>query len=323
MPVYGGALMTGVLLWKGVRLNLGETGPMFADENGGTGVLSDAEQQGLVDYHGTIPVPLNPNLDPVGGGFSSRAIVGRDLFFGTNGSGTNPTLRDAGCSGCHADEDPVRPETRGYTLDFLGRPLSRGEDLELVDPDCLSLLESFLSPNLRNVNSACDLDRDGDGNVDIDRNNDGWADCETYFVQNPDTDDDFQRDDDNSWPCPVDRGDPTGPRRVFKRKGQSFSIPTKLGVFSTGPYMHDHSVSSLRNLLDPSGQAGTVLDGGASTDPTYGSAHYPRLQKLFNDFHDIRGHDDFVPGASRVQKRLRSTDVDADLEALLAFIESL
>ena len=29
-PVHGGSLLTGMMLWKGVRLNLGETGPMFA-----------------------------------------------------------------------------------------------------------------------------------------------------------------------------------------------------------------------------------------------------------------------------------------------------
>ena len=323
MPLYGGTLLTGMILWKGVRLNLGETGPMFISENGGTGVLSDAEQQGLVDYHETIPVPLNPNLNVVGGGLSPLALVGRDLFFGTNDSGTNPTLRRAGCSGCHPEGHPVTLEARGYTLDFVGPELSGGENLERVDPDCVSLQESFLSPNLRNVNSGCDLDEDGDGEPDIDRNGDGWDDRETYVIQNADTDDDFQRDDDNSWSCPVDLGDPTGPRKTFARKGRGFSISTKLGVFSTGPYFHDHSVSSLRNLLDPSGQAGTVLDGGASTNPVYGNARYPKLQKLFNELHDVRGHEDFVPLASKVQLSLQSTDVDADIEALLAFIESL
>ena len=42
MPVYGGSLATGLILWKGVRLNMGETGPMFGGENGGTGVLNDS-----------------------------------------------------------------------------------------------------------------------------------------------------------------------------------------------------------------------------------------------------------------------------------------
>src|SRR4030095_13660140 len=51
MPVYGGSIATGLILWKGVRLNMGETGPMFGGENGGGGVFTDVEQQGLIDYH--------------------------------------------------------------------------------------------------------------------------------------------------------------------------------------------------------------------------------------------------------------------------------
>lgn len=323
MPVYGGTRLTGMLFWKGVRLNLGESGPIFAEENGGTGVFSDAEQQGLVDYHETIPVPLNPNLDLEEGSYSPLALAGRDLFFGTDNSGTNPTLRTAGCSGCHAGEDPVTLATRWYTLDFIDHRLSGGENLGRVDPGCQSLKESFLNPNVRDVNSACNLDEDGDGRADVDRNSDGWDDRETYAIQNADTREDFQRDDDNSWPCPMDLDDPTGPRRTFARRGERFSIPTKLGLFSTGPYFHDHSVSSLRNLLDPSGQAGTVLDKGASAHPVYGNLAYPKLQKLFNEFHDVRGHQEFARRASKVQVSLKSTDVDADIEALLAYIESL
>ena len=51
MPVYGGTIGTGLILWKGVRLNMGETGPMFGGENGGHGLFTDAEQQALIDYH--------------------------------------------------------------------------------------------------------------------------------------------------------------------------------------------------------------------------------------------------------------------------------
>lgn len=75
MPMYGGSLLTGLILWKGVRLNLGETGPMFGGENGGTGVLTDTEQQALVDYHEIIPVPLNPNLDPATGDYSALSTL--------------------------------------------------------------------------------------------------------------------------------------------------------------------------------------------------------------------------------------------------------
>ena len=45
--------------------------------------------------------------------------------------------------------------------------------------------------------------------------------------------------------------------------------------------------------------------------------------KNFNEFHDVRGHEEFFPGVSKVQQDLMSTNVDADIEALLAFIESL
>ena len=64
MPVYGGSPLTGLILWKGVRLNLGETGPMFAGENGGTGVFTEPEQQALIDYHAIIPTPLNRTWTP-------------------------------------------------------------------------------------------------------------------------------------------------------------------------------------------------------------------------------------------------------------------
>ena len=42
-----------------------------------------------------------------------------------------------------------------------------------------------------------------------------------------------------------------------------------------------------------------------------------------SEFHDIRGHEDFVPNASKVQLNLNSTNVQADIEAILAFIESI
>ena len=54
--------------------------------------------------------------------------------------------------------------------------------------------------------------------------------------------------------------------RFFGRESTHFSIPTKLGVFGTPPYFHDHGPLSLRALLDPEIQT--------SSDPTYGDAAY-------------------------------------------------
>lgn len=321
MPVYGGTLATGMMLWKGVRLNMGETGPMFGGENGGHGIFTDAEQQGLVDYHETIPVPLNPNMDLVTGGLTQQAALGEDLFFGTNDTGLNPNMRSAGCSECHPRTELGSTNVRGFTADFIDPILSSGENLESFDPLCLPLFENILALNLRNINSACNVDVDNDGKPDRDRNADRYPDFETYDVMNVDDEDPFKRDDPNSYPCPLDLSNPQGELREFDRDAKKFSIPTKLGVFSSGPYMHDHSIYSLRTLLDPAAQA---------VDPVYGSPgrnigdpDYVGLFKFFNEFHDIRGHEDRVANSSKVQVNLQSTNVQADIEAILAFIESL
>ena len=141
-----------------------------------------------------------------------------------------------------------------------------------------------------------------------------------------DTDDDFKRDDANSYQCdctPGSFGCDTDGRRIFTRDKRVFSIPTKLGVFSTGPYFHDHAAFSLRTLIDPEAQ---------SLDPTYGTPAYglgatplPGLNKIFNEEHDVLGHTS-MGGISDVQLTLQSgspTQARADLEALLAFINSL
>jgi hypothetical protein len=47
------------------------------------------------------------------------------------------------------------------------------------------------------------------------------------------------------------------------------------------------------------------------------------LWKFFNEFHDVRGHEQFVQGASKVQTTLNSSNVDADIEAILAYMTSL
>jgi YVTN family beta-propeller protein len=321
MPFYDGTLLTGLILWKGVRLNMGETGPMFGGENGGDGLLSDAEQQALIDAHERIPVPLNPNLDPLTGGLTPLAQFGEDLFFGTNNTGLNgDPVRKAGCVACHPRVDELTLAPRGFTFDHLDPILSGGENLGWFDPFCQSLQANFVKEEIRNVNSGVDVDADGDGFPDPDRNLDGYIDLETYVAMNTDKRDDFTRDDPNSYNCPSDPSNPLSRPKQFLRAMTDFSIPTKLGVFSSGPYFHDHCASSLRIVLDPAAQ---------EVSPVYGSPAFPALppypgtRKLYNEFHDVRGHEDIVPSSSKVQLTLMSTNKDADIEALLAFIRSL
>ncbi|MCE9593690.1 MAG: hypothetical protein K8S98_05815 [Planctomycetes bacterium] len=319
MPMYGGTLLTGLVLWKGVRLNVGETGPMFGGENGGTGFFTNGEQQALIDFHETIPVPLNPNLG-VGSTYSAQAALGKDLFFGIDDTGLNPTNRSAGCAQCHPDFDVPSNSVRGYTIDFIDPTLTMGENLESFDPNCIGLQENIVSLNIRNVNSGCDIDQDFDLIPDPDRNADGYSDLETYAVMNTDKNDGFTRDDANSYLCPLDPMDPFGPQKSFGRNMKLFSVPTKLGVFSTGPYFHDHVAYSLRAVVDPDAQM---------NDPVYGSPAYgfgpafPGVQKFFNEFHDVRGHQAIVPGSSKVQITLQSSNVQADIDALLSYISSL
>lgn len=321
MPFYQGTAMTGLILWKGVRLNMGETGPMHGGENGGHGILSDAEQQALIDGHEKLPVPLNANWDLVNGTLTAAAAEGQDLFFGTNDTGKNDDARLAGCAECHPRQDAVTLAPRAFTADFIDPMLTMGENLENVDPFCFSLQGNIVAINLRNINSGCDVDFDFDGFPDLDRNQDGYIDLETYAVMNTDKDDDFTRDDPNSYMCPEDPSDPNGPLKLFTRDMRVFSIPTKLGVITSSPYFHDHSAYSLRTVLDPGAQA---------IDPVYGTPAfgvgaqpYPGLNKFFNEFHDIRGHEDIVPSSSKVQLNLQSTDVQADIEKILAYIQSL
>lgn len=318
MPVYGGPLLTGLLLWRGTRINLGETGPMFGGENGGHGLFDDTMQQALIDYHQIIPVPLNPNRDVATGNLTALGAQGQDLFHGTNETGTNPLLRAAGCATCHPRdfEDPFSGATdiRGFTADFLDPGFTGQPDYQSVDPNCFQLQENIAAENIRNVNSGVNVDVNFDGTIDVDRNGDGFSDIETYVPMNPDIFSIFTRDDPNGFLCPDFGGEP----KEFERAAQLFSIPTKLGVFSTPPYMHDNSIMSLRTLLDPQAQM---------TDPQYGNPNYPGLGKFINEFHDIRGNDMFDPGASKVQVTLQTAAAgstpEADIEALLAYIRSL
>lgn len=321
MPMYGGTLGTGLILWKGVRLNSGETGPMFGGENGGHGVFNDAEQQALIDMHEKLPVPLNPNLDPVTGQLTPLAAFGRDLFFGVNDTGLNPILRRAGCADCHPTADANNGSLRGFTADFLNPLLSSGENLQSLDPVCFSLQSNQVTDKVRNVNSGVNVDFNNNGLPDPDRNSDGYNDVETYTPLNADANDPFTRDDANSYRCPSDPNDPQSPLKVFQRDMRSFSIPTKLGVFSTGPYFHDHVAISLRMVVDPEAQALSAVYGSSAYP---GEPAFPGLLKVFNEFHDVRGHEQFSQGASKVQTNLISgPNVDNDIEALLAFIESI
>lgn len=329
MPVYGGTLGTGLFLWKAERLHMGETGPMFGGENGGHGIFTPSERQSLIDYHEQIAFPLNPNLDPVSNGLTPLAELGQDLFFGTNDTGLNPTGRSAGCATCHprVEIDPFNNSVpRFFTVDVLLPELLDGSPMENFDPDCFSLRENIIAVNIRNVNSGVNVDMDEDGFPDLDRNFDGFPDVETYTPMNPDSNVVFARDDPNSYLCPCDpindpNCDPLFPFRSFTRSAERFSIPTKLGVFSTAPYFHDHAAFSLRAITDPAAQMdmspGTVYGNGAYNDANA----RPGLMKSFNEFHDIRGHGS--PFFSKVQTTLNSTDKDADIEAILAFIQSL
>ncbi|MEZ6014525.1 MAG: YncE family protein [Planctomycetota bacterium] len=328
MPVYGGSDLTGLVLWKGTRLHMGETGPMFAGENGGTGALSDPEQDALVAYHAHLPVPLNPNLDPATGLLTAEAAFGQDLFFGTNDTGLNPSGRAAGCASCHPrfDGGGSFPGPRFFTADSLPSLLTSGDPLGTLDPACFSLQESQLQLNLQQVNTGVNVDLDGDGQPEIDRNGDGFDDRETYTPLFADAEERFKRDDVNSYMCPCTPGapncDPNDPFRRFTRRAETFVVPTKLGVFSSGPYFHDHAAFSLRTLLNPGAQA---------LDPVYGSpafagqAPYPGLNKLLNGAHDIIGDTTFG-GTPEVQLSLQSgsaAQAHVDMEAILAFVRSL
>jgi hypothetical protein len=196
--------------------------------------------------------------------------------------------------------------------------LTSGENLPTFDPNCFSLQANIVALNLRNVNSGVNVDNDLDGLPDLDRNSDGFVDLESYTPMNADGPGDFQRDDPNSYPCLTDPNDPNSAKKTFSRDAADFVVPTKLGVFSSGPYFHDHSAASLRTLLDPASQR---------VDPKFGKPIWPSLTKFLNEFHDCRGDESIVPGASKVQLTLQSiasgTTIEADIEALLAYISSL
>jgi hypothetical protein len=215
--------------------------------------------------------------------------------------------------------DPSSGAPRGFTADFIDPTLTDSENLGAQDPTCFSLQANLVALNVRNINSGVNIDFNNDGVPDPDRNSDGYNDVETYAPMNRDRNEPFQRDDPNSYPCPINPADPNSPLKTFQRDQRSFSIPTKLGVFSTAPYFHDHVAYSLRTILDPEAQAISNVYGS----PAYTGPALPGMNKFFNEFHDVRGHEQFHAGASKVQVNLSSTNVNADIEALLAYIESL
>ncbi|HKE01319.1 MAG TPA: hypothetical protein VKE69_09940, partial [Planctomycetota bacterium] len=302
IAMYGGIRRSGQLLWNAARMNLGETGPMFGGENGGTGIFTDTEQEALIAYAEKLPVPLNPNLENAD--LSVDAKKGRDLFFGTDTFQPgvfNPTLRASNCSSCHTillgSGDPA-----WFTSDQI-KILDTGLDQAHQDP-CLTLKENFMGEAIQDVNSGVNLHDDLDQLI-VDRNVDGIPDTEGYTPMNIDKDKSFTRDDPNSTKCP-DPNDPNYPDPdlsaplVFTRPQAKFNIPTKMGVFFTGPYFHDHAVASLRSTIHPASQV------------------FPPLNKLQNTAHDVFG--------SNVQTFLQSAGpagMAADAELILKFIQSL
>ena len=255
----------------------------------------------------------------------------QSLAYGINDTGLNPTQRTANCFECHhnIETDPLSsPGPRFFTVDFVNPLIGQTEDFGILDPDCFSLRESVTALNNRNVNTGVNVDLNGDGIIDVDRNGDGRDDRESYTPMNVDTRDDFFRDDPNSYLCPCDpltdpNCDANNPFRKFGREASHFSIPTKMGVWSTGPYFHDHNTFSLRGLVDPGAQMFDPVYG----DPAYGLAAVPRpsVLKIFNEAHDVLGHETAPsqPGDSKVQQTLNSTNPQADVDAILAFIQSL
>ncbi len=289
IAMYGGIRRTGALLWKAGRMHLGETGPMFGGENGGTGIFTDDEQEALIAFAEKLPVPLNPNL--VNAGLTPEAQFGRDIFFGLDDTGLNPTFRHANCFSCHTVELPSG-DPAWFTNDQI-KILDSNFDQAHQDP-CFVLKESFMGESIQDVNSGVNLE-DEFGVIIVDRNLDGISDIETYTPMNIDKRSDFTRDDPNSVMC-SDPIDPLLPL-VFTRPASKFNVPTKMGVLFTGPYFHDHAVLSLRSTVDPVSQT------------------FPVLNKLRNTQHDMRG--------TNVQSFLSSTNVDADIDALLRFIRAL
>ena len=97
-------------------------------------------------------------------------------------------------------------------------------------------------------------------------------------------------------------------------------------------------------MIDQSATFDYDNDGDPSNDvhplfSKYSKANYPLMNKFVNEFHDIRGNNLFAPGTnpnpSKVQLDLRSAvqaandgltltqQLDADIEAILAYIQSL
>jgi len=288
IAMYGGIRRTGLLLWKAGRVNVGETGPMFGGENGGTGAFTDAEQEGLIAYAEKLPVPLNPNI--VNGQLSADAKFGRDLFFGIDDTGLNPTFRNSNCASCHVTQFPSG-DPGWFTNDQI-KILDPNFDQAHQDP-CIVLRDSIMGESMQNVNSGVNLF--DTGGLIVDRNGDGISDVESYTPMNADADGSFTRDDPNSVLCDslINPGTP----QVFGREDAKFNVPTKMGVLFTGPYFHDHAVRDIRSMIDPLSQP------------------FPVLNKLRNTQHDLRG--------TNVQQFLSSTNVDDDINAMIKFVRSL
>jgi DNA-binding beta-propeller fold protein YncE len=295
-PMFGGIFATGTLAWKAIRKNLGEFFHVAGvGENGGTAALTPAEDEALVQWAATVPVPLNPNR--VNGALTPLALIGRDLYFGENSTGFNPNLRNAACANCHpkVDLNPPNTEPFAFTIDRV-IIVDSGQD-QAHQPLCDVMGENLLGQSFANVNSGVNLDLNNDGVPDADRNFDGIIDIESYIP--------LDRDLDAPFTIPgcttSDPSDPNFPLRTYTRGAKFFMVPTKLGVFATGPYFHDHGHMTLRAVVDPSSQA------------------FPYTGKSRNTQHDVRGSDVQV----NLQSLSNGSSFDFDIDAILAFIESL
>lgn len=132
----GGPLQFGLLFWKSKATTMKTFEGGFRIHQGGNGQLSPKDVAGLTAWaNQRLPLPLNPHAaQPM----TDSEKRGRDLFFGTDDFGQNPTLRSANCAECHPDGL--------FTIDVIAFPA----DL------CKSLEPGFA--NLQNVNSQ---DEDG------------------------------------------------------------------------------------------------------------------------------------------------------------------
>jgi DNA-binding beta-propeller fold protein YncE len=139
----GGPMNFGLIFAKSNAADMTTFAGGFRIHQGGNGQFTPADFDGFTTWTNTrVPMPLNPRQI---GGPTLSELRGKDLFFGTNDAGSNPSLRSANCAECHPAPN--------FTFDVMFDP---------ADP-CASLQQS--KANLRDVGS---VDQDGLLTDDID-----------------------------------------------------------------------------------------------------------------------------------------------------------